>query len=180
MIGPLTYLDAGLITLVIISGLLATYRGFAREVLSILSWIIAGAATFFFVTSQKAFAQEMATQMGAPVAVAQIAIGAVLFLVVLIVVHLITARISDAMLDSAVGPIDRILGFLFGAVRAYLIVLIGFMFARFFVPDYMAKTDWVSRSVSRPMLESSAAWLNPLLQSFGDKINTKAQGEQQG
>ena len=59
----------------------------------------------------------MAQQMGTQVAVAQIVIGAVIFLIVLIVVHLITARISDAILDSRVGMIDRVLGFMFG-VRA--------------------------------------------------------------
>ena len=36
----------------------------------------------------------------------------IIFLIVLIVVHLITSRISDAILDSRVGMIDRILGFL--------------------------------------------------------------------
>ena len=42
--------------------------------------------------------------------VAQVAIGGIIFLIVLIIVHLITARISDTVLDSRVGAIDRILG----------------------------------------------------------------------
>ena len=44
MIGPLTYLDAALIAIAFLSGLLAMYRGLTREVLSILSWIAAAAA----------------------------------------------------------------------------------------------------------------------------------------
>ena len=42
--------------------------------------------------------------------IAQIGIGAAIFLVVLIIVHLITSHISDSVLDSRVGAIDRILG----------------------------------------------------------------------
>ena len=39
MVGPFTYLDLALIAVSFISGLLAMYRGFARELLSIVSWI---------------------------------------------------------------------------------------------------------------------------------------------
>jgi uncharacterized membrane protein required for colicin V production len=44
MIGPLTLLDAGLIAVALISGLLAMYRGLTRELLSIVSWLLAAAA----------------------------------------------------------------------------------------------------------------------------------------
>ena len=65
---------------------------------------------------------------GTQVAVAQIVVGAVIFLIVLIVVHLITARLSDAILDSRIGMIDRILGFLFGVVRGFVLIVIPYMF----------------------------------------------------
>ena len=138
MIGPLTYLDAALIAVCFISGLLAMYRGITREVLSILSWVVAAGATLYFVLNYKKVAEDMATQMGTQVAVAQIAIGAVIFLIVLIIVHLITARISDAILDSRVGMIDRILGFLFGVARGFLLIVIPYMFYESFIPDQNA------------------------------------------
>ena len=114
MLGPITYLDAALLAVCFISGLLAMYRGFAREMLSIVSWVVAAAAVLYFVIYHKPVAQDLAQQMGTQVAVAQIVVGAVIFLIVLIVVHLITARISDAILDSRIGMIDRVLGFIFG------------------------------------------------------------------
>ena len=55
MIGSLTYLDAALIAIAFISGLLAMYRGLTRELLSILSWIIAALAVLYFVISHKPF-----------------------------------------------------------------------------------------------------------------------------
>ncbi len=57
MIGPLTYLDAALIAVAFISGLLAMYRGFAREMLSIVSWLVAAGAVLYFVLYHKPFAE---------------------------------------------------------------------------------------------------------------------------
>ena len=121
MIGPLTYLDAALLAVCLISGLLAMYRGVTREILSIVSWIVAAGAVLYFVLRHKKFAEEMAQQMGTKVEIAQVAVGSVIFLIVLVIVHLITARISDAILDSRVGMIDRVLGFIFGIARGFVL-----------------------------------------------------------
>lgn len=136
--GVLTYLDAALLAIVAISGLVAMYRGFTREVLSILSWVVAGLALLYFIRSHRALAEEVARQFSDPVQVvhvyiAQVAIGAVIFLFVLIVVHLITSHISDSVLDSRVGAVDRILGLGFGVVRGFILVVIPYMFAVSFV-----------------------------------------------
>ena len=114
MLGPLTYLDAALVAIAVLSGLLAMYRGLTREVLSILSWIAAAAAVLYFVLYHRPAAEQLAQQFHAPLAVAQVVAGGIIFLLVLIIVHLITARISDTILDSRIGIIDRILGFAFG------------------------------------------------------------------
>src|SRR4029079_11764778 len=129
MIGGFSYLDAALIAIVVVSGIVAMYRGLPREVLSILSWLAAAAACVYFVFKYRAEAQQIAEQFHAPLLVAQVAVGGIIFLIVLIIVHLITARISDTVLDSRVGAIDRILGFLFGVVRGFVLVVIPYMFA---------------------------------------------------
>ena len=121
MIGGFSYLDLALIAIVAISGIVAMYRGLTREVLSILSWVAAAAACVYFVFKFKAEAQQIAEQFHAPLLVAQVGVGGVIFLIVLIVVHLITSRISDSVLDSRVGAIDRILGLLFGIARGFVL-----------------------------------------------------------
>ncbi len=165
MIGPLTYLDAGLIAIAFISGLLAMYRGLTRELLSIVSWIIAALATLYFVLNYRQVAEDMAQQMSAPVTVAQIAIGAVIFLIVLIVVHLITSRISDAMLDSRVGMVDRILGFIFGAARGFLLVVIPYMFYAAFFPDESTHFPWVRDAQSLPYIKSTGNSIRGVLET---------------
>ena len=130
MVGPLTYLDLALIAVALLSALLAMYRGLTREILSILSWIVAGAAVLYFVLFQKAFATDIGEQIGLPTQIAQILIGAIIFLIVLVVVHLVTSRMSDSILDSRVGMIDRIMGFVFGLIRGFVLIVIPFLFTK--------------------------------------------------
>ena len=176
MLGPLTYIDVALLGIAALSGLLAMYRGLTREVLSILSWVAGAAATGYFVYASRPIdgtlrqqVEVLGKQFGAPAIVAQIALGAVIFLVVLTIVHIITTRISDSILDSQVGMIDRILGFVFGAVRGFVLVLIPFMFYQEFFPERDKQPVWVKESKSLGMLERSAKSLRPVLERVIEK-----------
>lgn len=197
MLGPLTYLDAAVVAVAFISGLLAMYRGITRELLSIVSWAAAGAAVLYFVLSQKKLAEDMAQQMGTQVAIAQIAIGAIIFLIVLIVVHLITARISDAILDSRVGMIDRILGFGFGVVRGFLLIVIPFLLYDWFLLNnhYLGGArgdkpvnvpDWIEHAVTRDAIVSTGQAIHAFCVSIYEQYvpaltnPPPAAGEQQG
>lgn len=164
MIGGVSYLDAALLAIVVLSGVVAMYRGLTREVLSILSWVAAAGACVFFIFKYKEEARGVADQFHAPVLVAQVAIGGIIFLIVLIIVHLITARISDTVLDSRVGAIDRILGLLFGLARGFVLVVIPFMFYESFVDKPEQQYPWVRDAVSRPYIKSTGDSLKVMLQ----------------
>jgi len=155
MIGGVSYLDAALLAIVLLSGVVAMYRGLTREILSILSWVAAAAACVYFVFKFKAQAQQIADQFHAPLLVAQVAVGGIIFLVVLIVVHLVTARISDTVLDSRVGAIDRVLGLVFGVVRGFVLVVIPYMFYEAFVPNPDQQYPWVRQAISLPYIKTT-------------------------
>jgi membrane protein required for colicin V production len=178
MLGPITYLDAALIAVAFISGLLAMYRGFAREMLSIVSWLVAAGAVLYFVLYHKPFAQEMAQQMGTQVAIAQIVVGAIIFLIVLIVVHLITARISDAILDSRIGMIDRVLGFIFGVARGFILIVIPYMFYEAFFPNTDQHYPWVKEAKSLPYIKATGDTLRFMIESYLPSSLTAPPGEQ--
>lgn len=178
MLGPITYLDAALIAVCFISGLLAMYRGFAREMLSIVSWVVAAGAVLYFVLYYKPLAQEMAQQMGTQVAVAQIVVGAIIFLIVLIVVHLITARISDAILDSRIGMVDRVLGFLFGVFRGFILIVIPYMFYEAFFPNTEQHFPWVRQAQSLPYIKATGNALRITFETHLPSSLTAPPGEQ--
>ncbi|MEM1306175.1 MAG: CvpA family protein [Pseudomonadota bacterium] len=163
MVGSFSILDIGLIAICLISALLAMYRGFTREILSILSWLLAAAAVLYFVIFQRAFAEEISGQIGLPVQIAQILIGAILFLIVLVIVHLITSRLSDSVLDSRVGMFDRIFGFLFGALRGFILVVIPFLFYEKLYPAPETHPAWIRNAMSVDVLRSTGQSFEAML-----------------
>jgi membrane protein required for colicin V production len=183
MIAGISYLDAALVAVVALSGLVAMYRGLTREVLSILSWATAAVATFYVIFYQRGWAEELAKQFANPPAqihliIAQVTIGSAIFLAVLIIVHLITSHISDTVLDSRIGAIDRILGLVFGVVRGFILVVIPYMFAVSFVcKDGATRAiaqgcqpgelpPWVEMARSKDMIRSTGSTLFGVLHRF--------------
>ena len=128
---PITLLDLIVIGVMLISALLAMVRGFTREVLSIAAWVAAAAAALFL----HPYVLPYLTPYIKNGTVAQLAAGGAVFIVVLIVVSFITIRISDMILDSRIGAIDRTLGFVFGAARGLLLAIVAFLFFAWLVPD---------------------------------------------
>lgn len=171
MIGPLSYGDILLIVLAIISGALALHRGLTREILSLVAWAAAAGATYLVIETQKPFLEEIAGKLGAPMIVAKVGIGALVFLVVLIIVHLITIRISDAILDRQLGMVDRILGFFFGVARAYLLVVIPYMLYQSFFPNPEDQWEWISQSKSIEYVRSTSTTLTHILLPLAEKLD---------
>jgi membrane protein required for colicin V production len=155
---PITLLDIALIVVMLISGLLAMVRGFMREVLSIIAWILAAGATLYSYAKLLLYAKQYFNN---DVVATVVVIGGV-FLLTLLIVSIITVRISDMVLDSRVGALDRTLGFLFGLARGLVIVVIAFMFFNWLVPD-RSQPEWVKSAKSRVVLTGTGQWLMSML-----------------
>jgi membrane protein required for colicin V production len=155
---PITLLDIVLIAVMLVSGLLAMVRGFMREVLSIIAWVLAAGATLYSYGKLLPFAKQYFNND----IVAAVAVIGGVFLVTLLVVSVITVRISDMVLDSRVGALDRTLGFLFGLGRGLIIVVVAYMFFDWLVPD-RSKPDWVLHAKSKVVLSSTGDWLKDRL-----------------
>jgi len=155
---PITLLDIVLIAVMLISGLLAMVRGFMREVLSITAWILAAAATLYSYSKLLPLAKQYFNND----IVAAVAVVGGVFLVTLLVVSVLTIRISDMVLDSRVGALDRTLGFLFGLARGLIIVVVAFQFFIWLVPD-RSQPEWVRGAKSRVVLTSTGQWLMSML-----------------
>ena len=155
---PITLLDIIVLAVMLLSGLLAMIRGFMREILSIAAWGAAALTTLYafprlLPTAKTYFNNET---------IAMVAVVAGVFLGTLLVATIITSRISDMVLDSRIGALDRTLGFLFGLGRGLLIVVVAFLFFTWLVPDKQ-QPDWVRSAKSLSVLQSSGAWLQSLL-----------------
>lgn len=162
----LTAFDIGVGILVLISALLATTRGLTREVLSLATW--AGSAAFaaymFF------YHPEIARQYITPDIWADVATAVASFLIALIVLHLLTMRIGDWINDSRLGPLDRTLGFVFGALRGILIAVVVVIFGKWLLGTNLP--DWAAQAQSLPALENLGERLIALLpESLEEQVN---------
>jgi membrane protein required for colicin V production len=153
-----SYFDLGLIVVVLISAFLAMLRGFTREVLAIASWGAAAVAAIYLHPLVLPYVKPYIAKD----VVALAASAAAVFFVTLVVVSLITVKLSDAILDSKVGALDRSLGFVFGAVRGLFLCVIAFIFFNWLVPA-QAQPEWVRSARMRPLLVATGDQLMAVL-----------------
>lgn len=172
---PFTMLDGILVFVMLVSAVLAMIRGFTREVFSIGSWVAAAAATYFFWKAVLPYTQRYIEDEN-------IALGvtiAGIFFITLLVVSLITMRISDFVLDSRAGPLDRTLGFIFGAARGLILVVVAFLFLNFFIAEER-QPEWITQAATNPWLQNLGDGLmNSLPDDPEAEIMERLQGPEQ-
>lgn len=163
-----SYVDLGVLAVILISALLAMVRGFTREVLAIASW---GAAALAALYLHKMLEPYL---IGYPYMdkdnIRPLAAMGIIFLVTLILVSIITVKISDLVLDSKIGALDRSLGFIFGAARGFLLCVIAFMFFQWLVQG--KEPDMSKNARMRPVLIETGEKLIAMLpdMSFLNKL----------
>ena len=157
---PVTWLDIIVAAFMLISALLAMVRGFTREVLSILSWVVAAlVVVWVFPRYQDQFREFMS---GSPKLLADVLLVFGIFVVTLIIVTFITIRLADKILDSRVGAFDRSFGFLFGLARGLIIVVIAYLFFTWLVPTEN-QPQWVLQAKSRAVLDYTGEAIRRML-----------------
>lgn len=97
-------------------------RGFVQEVLALGAWVFALFAIHYLHAPLYQFLKpEVGTTSGASVLA-----FAVLLLVPYAVVKLFANRMGQSSRASVLGPIDRVLGFGFGTIKGFIIVVLAF------------------------------------------------------
>jgi membrane protein required for colicin V production len=170
-----SYLDLTVTIVVLVSGLLALLRGFTREVLAVVSWVAAAASAYYLHPLVVPYVKPYVPKEN----LAVYAAAAVVFFATLIVVSLLTVKLSDLILDSKIGALDRSLGFLFGAARGLLLAVVAFLFYDWLVPE-ASQPDWVKTARTKPVLQASGDRLRDFLPDDIDglvaKLKTKKGG----
>ena len=164
---PITLLDGVLVGFTLVSAMLAMVRGFSREVLSIVSWVAAAAAAYFFYKPVVPYVQPYIDNE----LFAMVAAAGIVFIVALIIVSLITMKIADLIIDSRIGALDRTLGFLYGAARGVLVVAVALLLFKGLVGGQQPPS--VANAKSRPMLESIGDWLERMLPANPESLLPK-------
>jgi len=150
--------DIGVLALLLVSAVLAYFRGLVHEVLSIGGWIGAAFATIYGFPYLRPHARtltdiEILADFGA---------GVVIFVVSLVLFSLVARSISKRVKDSALNAVDRSLGFLFGIVRGALVVVVAYIGLGLVYPAD-EQPDWITQARSMELVAPGAAWLTAMI-----------------
>ena len=124
----LTIIDGVAAAIILISGFLAYSRGLVRETLSIVGWGGAAVIAFLFAPQGKDLVYEIPFingLVGDSCEIALVISFTLIFIVALVVISLFTPLLAGMVSKSALGVIDRALGFVFGLARGVLLIIVG-------------------------------------------------------
>lgn len=143
--------DLAILGVLALSVLVSLFRGFIKEVFSILVWVAAAFAAF---QASPALAEGLESLVALPSARTIIAFVAV-FVLVLVIGGLISYLIGQVVEKTGLSATDRMFGGLFGLARGVVIVLLAVMLARI---TPFPNDPWWQESRLIPRFETMADW----------------------
>lgn len=151
-------LDIGVIAVIALSAVFAFARGFVREALSIVAWVTAGVVTLYGFKAVYAMIDPMVHN---PL-LSQLIAGFGLFIGTLIVMTILTGIVARSVRSSALSPIDRTLGFIFGLIRGAFIVSLAYLLLDVSLTP-SDRPGWIREAKSTPYLQQGADLLRAVL-----------------
>ncbi len=155
---PINVTDVVIALVILISGLLAFFRGFVHSVLFVASLLGAALATIYGFPYVRPHVPELITDPF----IADMTAGVGTFLIVLIVLMILIRTLSRRIRTSAFGPLDRSLGLVFGFLRGAVLVCVAWLVFAWLLPreDH---PEWVTEAKVLPLVQRGSVLLVGLL-----------------
>jgi len=119
-IAALNIVDFATIIVLVISGVLATLRGLTREIMGLAGWPISIVAARLTAPYLEPLLTDTIRVEGVSSALA----WGIPFIVVVVLWFAFASVVSPGLSKAGLGGLDRWLGFLFGLIRGFVIVLV--------------------------------------------------------
>ena len=165
----LTALDIVVLLLVAGAAVLGLMRGFVSEVLSLFAWVaMVAALKLFHVPLAAAMSHVVGTVSGAAVAAFAVIAG-----VTYLGGRLVANAIGKRTRTSILGPVDRAIGFGFGAVKGLILASLAFLLMTLVLDTARGgpaqRPDWMVQSRTYPLLNATSA-------SIADFVDRRRRG----
>src|SRR5215210_3253011 len=153
----MTALDVFVFLLLIGGAAVGFVRGFVHEVISLLAWIVAIAMLKLFHTQ---LWTGLTGSFGSSAAAAAVLAFAILFVPTFVLVKLVARSLGGKTRRSPVlGPVDRVLGGGFGALKGLLGATLFFLVANLATDmvygPQAERPEWMTTSRTYPLLNAS-------------------------
>lgn len=148
----MTGFDIAVLLLVGAGAVTGFARGFVHEILSLAAWVFAVVVIRALHTPLTEFlVTEVGTQSGASV------LGFVILLLVPYAFIKAVARwLGSASRSSFLGPIDRVLGFGFGALKGIIIAVMGFSIIVLGYDVIWERPLWITQARTYPFINAGS------------------------
>lgn len=172
-----TLLDTIVMVVIFLSVLIAFFRGFVKEMITIIS--IGGAVYIAYafgqhmtpsfnewlgVTKEASKRADYIFGMVPPEKMAVFLSYLSVFLCVFIILSLAGMAVSASIAALGLGPLDKILGMGFGAVRGFLIVFLMYVpFGMIQKEKSYEEIEWLTKSFSYEFLDAAFKWADETL-----------------
>jgi len=150
--------DLAVLGVIALSAVFAFARGFVREALSIVAWVGASLITLYGFSGVYGIVVRFVTT---PL-LADLVAGAGLFVISLIMLTILTGYVARFVHSSALSPIDRTLGLIFGLARGVFIVSLAYLVLDISLPQN-DRPGWIKQAKSEPFLAQGADLLRTAL-----------------
>jgi membrane protein required for colicin V production len=172
-----TWVDWAIIAIIVVSSLISLKRGFVKEALSLVAWIVAGVVAWMF---GGALSQHLVDYIQTPSA-RVIAACVILFVATLLVCALVNFLVGELIRVTGLSGTDRFLGMVFGAARGGLlvVVLVGLLSLApvqqdpwwqqsSLLPHFLMVADWSKNLI----LNVAGQWMveSTVTQTFGRSV----------
>lgn len=145
--------DAVIVILIVLSGVLAAFRGFVREVLAIAAWLGAAYLTYELFDRVSPYGRGLIEAEW----IADMVSALVLFILLLVALWLVIHAVVLQVRKSALGPLDRSLGFVFGLARGVLLLGLVEIGLVLFGVQFSDLPDWVHKARTMIVINKAAA-----------------------
>lgn len=163
-LSSLNWLDYILLSIVAFSTLISLVRGFLREAMSLITWILA-----FWIALR--FSQVLASYLVAyiPHATLRSVIAIILLLVAALLAGMLVTHCAEKLIKQGkLSFLDRVLGIVFGFARGVLVVSLLLFFGHVLALDQ--NQTW-KKSSTIPLLNVPVTWLQNNLSHQVEKIS---------
>lgn len=151
----MTGFDIAVLVLVGLGAITGFLRGFVQEILALAAWVISLFAIHNLHTPMSAaLLPHVGSESGASVLA-----FAILLLIPYGIVKLIGNRMGEASRESVLGPIDRLIGLGFGAVKGVVISVLAFsvlVLGYDTVWGASGRPTWITQSKSYPFIDAGS------------------------
>ena len=151
----MTGFDIAVLILVGLGAITGFMRGFVQEVFALAAWVLALVAIHNLHTPlSAALMHYVGTESGASVLA-----FAILLLVPYAIVKLLSDRLGTASRNSVLGPIDRVIGFGFGAIKGIVITVMAFsvlVLGYDTIWGAGGRPQWITQSRAYPLVNSAS------------------------